>query len=141
MQCVVYTTTVTRGRIPVFNNPEYAETVVSAILYVHRSGWAEVYAFVVMPNHMHILFLPKKKTDSEVMMSIKGYTARTVNEKRGTRGPLWQDRFHKLGIESRKFMEQKIKYTEENPVRAGLCLRPEDWPWSSARFPEILALR
>ncbi len=142
MRHTVYATAVTFDRYPVFAEHRFAEIVVSSILHAHEKAWAEVYAFVVMPDHMHILFLPLHKTESEVMKSIKGYSASEINSLRGCRWPVWQARFHSRMIAGdRFFFLQKIKYIEENPVRAGLCQKSEDWPWSSLRYPEILRLR
>jgi len=81
-------------------------------------------------------------SESDLMKLIKGYSARAINIMRDMEGPLWQARFHRSIITGERFFfEQKIKYIEENPVRAGLCLRPEDWPWSSVRYQEIMKKR
>ena len=125
-----------------FRESLYAGIVVSSILHVHDKSWAEVYAFMVMPDHLHILFLPTTKTEPAIMKSIKGYSARLINRQRGSSGSVWQGGFYSRPIAGdRFFFEQKINYIEENPVRAGLCPRPEDWLWSSARYPDILRLR
>jgi putative transposase len=49
-------------------------------------------------------------------------------------GHLWQGRFKSLPIEKEAYLLECGRYIERNPVRAGLCERPEDYPWSSASF-------
>ncbi len=46
--------------------------------------------------------------------------------------PIWQPSFYDFNIYSESKLHQKVEYIHWNPVRAGLCKRPEDWPWSSA---------
>jgi putative transposase len=69
------------------------------------------------------------------MKGIKGYTAYRMNGLWDTRGQVvWQDESYDHWARDEDEMMRIIQYVETNPVRAGLCLRAEDWPWSSARF-------
>lgn len=47
---------------------------------------------------------------------------------------IWQPSFYDFNIYSDKKLEEKMNYIHWNPVRAGLCENPEDWPWSSYNF-------
>ena len=50
---------------------------------------------------------------------------------------IWQPSFYDFNIYSEEKMQQKLDYIHYNPVRAGLCKNPEDWPWSSYRYYEF----
>ncbi len=55
-----------------------------------------------------------------------------INFREGWRGHLWQERFHSFVMDEPHLIAAS-RYVERNPVRAWLCARPEDWPWSSAK--------
>jgi putative transposase len=57
---------------------------------------------------------------------------REINFRNGWRGHLWQERFHSFLLDQ-PYLLAAARYIENNPVRAGLCAKPDDWPWSSAR--------
>jgi len=59
----------------------------------------------------------------------RDYTRR-INFREGWRGHLWQERFHSFVMDE-NYLLAAVRYVELNPVRAGLCLCAEDWPWSS----------
>jgi REP element-mobilizing transposase RayT len=50
---------------------------------------------------------------------------------------IWQPLFYDFNIRTERKLRQKLAYIYENPVRAGLCKKPEDWPWSSYRQVEL----
>jgi hypothetical protein len=54
-----------------------------------------------------------------------------INFREGWRGHLWQERFHSFVMDEQHLLAA-ARYVERNPVRARLCARPQDWPWSSA---------
>jgi putative transposase len=54
-----------------------------------------------------------------------------INFREGWKGHLWQERFHSFVMDERHLLAA-ARYVERNPVRARLCARPQDWPWSSA---------
>jgi REP element-mobilizing transposase RayT len=93
-------------------------------------------AWVVMLNHVHLLIeLNEGFTLSEVMHSIKSYTAHQANKIREQKGRFWSvESFDRYIRDSRHF-RNTIKYIEDNPVKAGLCKRREDWEFSSAYIP------
>jgi REP element-mobilizing transposase RayT len=109
--------------------PVIADAVVSILL----GGRFELGAWVVMLNHVHIVLRPCLDLPKTIS-GIKACSARDANRLLGRVGrPFWArdyfDRWIRNGDE-----EQRItRYIEYNPVKAGLCLVPEDWPWSSAK--------
>ena len=87
----------------------------------------------VMPNHVHVLVEQLKGFPlAEIVKSWKAYTARYANVLLGRSGPLWMREYHDRRIRDQKHMNQAVAYIRNNPVKAGLCARAEDWPWSSA---------
>ena len=95
-------------------------------------GFYELAAWSVMPNHVHLLVLPK--VEVRVMMRwLKGSTARRANQLLGRTGqPFWQDESFDHWVRNQSEFDRIIRYIEENPVIAGLIDSPELWPWSSA---------
>lgn len=91
----------------------------------------DVWAYCLMPNHVHLIVVPAR-SDSLVTFfgeAHRRYTRR-VNLRQGWCGHLWQERFHSSVMDERHLLAA-VRYTELNPVRAGLCRRPEYWRWSS----------
>jgi REP element-mobilizing transposase RayT len=91
-------------------------------------------AWVVMPNHVHLLLTPLSGyTLSSIMHSLKSYTAGEANKLLRRQGALWQEEYFDRYIRDARHYAQTVAYIEANPVKAGLCLLPEDWPYGSAR--------
>jgi putative transposase len=93
----------------------------------------EVWAYCLMPNHVHLLAVPK--TSEGLARAIgeahRRYT-RLVNFREGWRGYLWQGRFGSFPMDGAHALAC-ARYIELNPVRAALVKKAEDWRWSSAR--------
>lgn len=110
-----------------------AKIVEDAILFGARERY-ELYAWCVMANHVHLLATPLRPL-ARVTQGIKGYTARLVNFQLNRTGRhLWQDESYDHWVRDPDELLRIVQYIESNPVAAGLCDAPEDWPWSSARF-------
>lgn len=92
----------------------------------------ELSAWVIMPNHVHLLILPDKPLP-RITHWIKGRTARESNLVLGRGGePFWQHESYDHWVRNEKEFQGIAAYIEQNPVKAGLAATPEDWPWSSA---------
>ncbi|MGH3426320.1 MAG: REP-associated tyrosine transposase [Candidatus Dormibacteraceae bacterium] len=99
-----------------------------ALERARRNYSFSVSAYVVMPEHVHLLVSePERDLLSTAIKAIKLSVARRYG------GRFWQDRYYDFNVWSRKKHEEKIRYIHCNPVRRGLVDRPEDWPWSSFR--------
>ena len=130
----------TRDRTPVFLDPDCASLVVEAIQFV-RHERAYVLAYVVMPEHLHALLVPRNGASiSQLLQSIKGYTARHVNEKLDRLGPLWQRSFYDRMIRDERQLLKTVESVHMNPVMAGLVEDPEKYPFSSAREGDLVDL-
>ena len=116
----------------ILKNPAIAEIVKFTILYEHRRS-CELKAWVIMPNHVHILLRLREGYDlAGLMKRIKGVSSRKINRRLGTIGRVWQaDYFDRYIRDWEHFVETRI-YIENNPVVAGLCSAPEDWEFGSA---------
>jgi putative transposase len=94
-----------------------------------------ILAYVIMPNHWHLLLYPKKDKDMSAALQWLGTThARRHHTRKGTigGGHLYQGRYKSFLIEQDRHLLSVLKYIERNPVRAKLAARPEAWRWGSA---------
>ena len=110
--------------------PEIARCVMDGILEGVGAEY-DLQAFVVMPNHVHILITPGIEL-AKITRRIKGKSARRANAiLRRTGRPFWQDESFDHWIRDSRQFEKVRTYTERNPVDAGLVNTPEQWPYSS----------
>ena len=114
-------------------NVEIASLVEQSLLkkYAHLYS---LWSYVVMANHVHTFLRPNPQvTLGSITKHLKGYTAREANRLLQRTGqPFWQDESFDHWCRDRAEFFRIIAYIENNPVKAGLVERPEDWPWSSA---------
>ena len=113
--------------------PVIAKLVADAIIAGEREKhFYELAAWVVMPNHVHVVVLPSAPLPV-VTQWLKGFTARQANRVLGRSGrPFWQDESYDHWVRNRKQLDRIVRYVESNPVSAGLVTSVELWPWSSA---------
>jgi putative transposase len=92
----------------------------------------EVHAYVLMPDHVHILATPGN-TDSisRTTQSIGRNYVQYFNECYSGSGTLWEGRYRATVVESRQYLLACSRYIELNPVRNGLVSKPTDYRWSS----------
>ena len=148
----LFITAVGKDRLPVFQTDKIKEITCAAIDEARTSCGFLLFAFVIMPDHVHLLADAPQKP-SKVLQYIKGIVGHRVIEylkerhyesslrklrhadwKRRHRFSLWQHDSDIFSVTSEsKFME-KVNYIHFNPVRAGLAERTQDYRWSSARW-------
>jgi putative transposase len=103
----------------------------SALERVRRSFRLHVYGYVVMPEHVHLLLSePQRDTLADALKSLKQGVARRLI---GDAEHFWQKRYYDFNIRNYAQFVEKLRYIHRNPVKCGLCERPEDWEWSSFR--------
>jgi len=92
----------------------------------------DVWAYCLMPNHVHLIAVPQ--TQDAIRLAIgeahRRYS-RFINFREGWRGHLWQGRFASYVMDE-PYLLACARYIENNPVRAKLVCKPENWVWSSA---------
>ncbi|HPC17195.1 MAG TPA: DUF1156 domain-containing protein [Candidatus Hydrogenedentes bacterium] len=102
----------------------------------HWSGQRyDLWQAVVMPDHVHALLSPLSKEDgsywtlTEILHTAKSWTANQINKLMGCSGTLWQDERFDHIIRNPASFEEKWCYIRQNPCKAGLAVRPTDYPW------------
>ncbi len=116
----------------ILREPKCAQIVQDALLFLHEKRF-ELRAWVVMPNHAHFLarFEPGQ-TLEKALHSLKSYTAHELKKLHPEMQGIWQIEYFDRYIRNENHYWNAVNYIHGNPVEAGLCKRPEDFPWSSA---------
>jgi REP element-mobilizing transposase RayT len=118
--------------------PEIARAVCKAITDGENLGRYAAHAFVVMPNHVHLLVTPHV-TARRWLGPLKGYTGYMANKLLRRSGAFWQEESYDHLVRNDRSFDRIIRYIEFNPVSSGLALTPEEFLWSSAAPPERAA--
>ena len=143
--------------VDIFTRQVYRDIVIDSLKFCQANKGLEIYAFVVMSNHIHILLRSSIGKLSDTIREFKSFTAKQMllaiemeaesrrdwmlnlfefaakQHKRNEKYQIWTHENHAELIYSDKFIMQKINYIHENPVRAGIVEKPEDYLYSSAR--------
>lgn len=91
-----------------------------------------IHAYVLMPNHLHLLATPAESSSvAQVMQAVGRRYVRYFNAKTGRTGTLWEGRYKSTILDSERYLLLCSRYIELNPVRASLVEAPEAYPWSS----------
>src|SRR5436309_7676150 len=107
--------------------------VQNALLFHDRVKY-RLSAWVVMPNHIHLLCTPLGHSLAQIMHSLKSFTSSEANKMLGRSGRFWQKEYFDRFIRNARHFAKVVKYIENNPVNARMCERQEDWTFSSAWF-------
>jgi putative transposase len=112
------------------------------VLIAAKRGWFQPQAFVVMPDHYHlVLVLGENLTLQAAIGKVNENVSRLVKRATGLRDSLWQTGFHDHQIRPREDFQEYIDYVHRNPVKEGLVTRPEEWPYSSAHSNYVERVR
>ena len=123
-----------RGRGSCLLRDERAAAIVEEN-WLHFDGrHYRLLAWVVMPNHVHLLVESWQTPQSQLIKDWKGFSARGINRVLNRRGKLWQVDYWDRYIRDEAHYRRVVHYIESNPVKAGLVKSPEQWPFTSARF-------
>ncbi len=147
----LFITAVAKDRLPVFRTDKLKTITCAAIDEARHSGQFLLFAYVIMPDHLHLLTTSPHRP-SKVVQLIKGIISRRVigylkdhelqsslqklqHEawKRNHRYSLWQHHSDVFLVTSESTFMQKVNYLHLNPIRAELSERATDYRWSSAR--------
>lgn len=135
-----YVTTVTHLRRPHFRDKEASELFLQVLDDTRKTDPFKLIAYVIMPDHVHLLINPIGLDVKKTMNLIKGRSSRLIRQElwgdpNGINTYLpnrfWQKGFSSIDIYTYGFVVQKIRYIHMNPVRANLVRDPEDWKYSS----------
>ncbi|MSR87276.1 hypothetical protein EXS70_03845 [Candidatus Peribacteria bacterium] len=121
----MFITTNSAKRWKIFSEPPCARIAVETLFSIQDFYPFFLHGFVIMPDHCHLLMrVPEGGSISKII----GVYKRAVTFNIG-RGPIWQSRFY---VKIPTNPGRVLHYIHQNPVAAGLCTRPEEYPWSSA---------
>jgi putative DNA methylase len=113
-------------------DPRVATIIQDAILFFDEEKYL-LSAWVVMPNHVHLVTTPLPgKPLARIMQSLKSFTANEANKLLERKGTFWMPDYFDRYIRNERHFIAAIAYVENNPVKAELCHRPEEWKFSSA---------
>jgi len=144
--------------LDVFTRNEYKETLLDSLQYCQKEKGMEVFAWCIMPNHVHLIFRSIKGQKPELLLGdFKRFTSKTIvkaikDNPKESRRDMLLDRFLNAGAKSsnvktyqfwrhdnkpielwsNKVIFEKIKYVHQNPVEEGFVYNPEDYIYSSA---------
>jgi putative transposase len=118
-------------RLPLLAAAGVRETFEAVLEQTRARHEARVYAYVLMPEHIHLLISePPRILLAQFLKAVKQVTSRKL---RGPREKFWQDRYYDSNVRGEKARSEVIRYIHRNPVKRGLVDKPEDWAWSSYR--------
>ncbi len=117
----------------ILRNPRVAEAV-QENLWHHDGLRYRLHAWVVMPNHVHVVVEIWSTPLPDVVHGWKSYTAKAINCVLGRSGRVWQPEYYDHYLRDSDELQRVVRYIENDPLRARLVAAPEDWSWSSARF-------
>jgi REP element-mobilizing transposase RayT len=110
-------------------------TVVESALLFFDAQRYRLHAWVVMPNHVHVLFTPTSgRRLEDIIGSWKSFTSKEANKVLRRSGQFWKEEYFDRFIRDAEHFRRAVDYIEYNPVNAGLCRSVEDWPFGSARL-------
>lgn len=128
--------------------------MIDSLKYCQQKKGLILYGYVIMTNHVHLLFSADESSSAEIFMRdfkkwttssiqkelenesrryIKNLLGKTIFKKWQNRFQLWQANNFPEIVESRPFFRQKLEYIHLNPVKKGFVNSAEDWKYSSAR--------
>jgi REP element-mobilizing transposase RayT len=144
------------GWVDIFTRKVYRDIVIESLAYCQQHKGLKLYAYVIMSNHIHLLVQCEDGKLSDFVRDCKRFTSQRILDEmeNGVESrrdwlkivfeyhaklkpdqirQIWTHEYHAEEVLSPKFITQKINYIHENPVRAGIVEKAEDYLYSSAR--------
>ena len=143
--------------IDVFIREAYFSTIVESLAYCRQEKSMALYAYCIMPSHIHLIFRSSKDDPSGLLRDFKKYTSKKIMEaiegntqesrkewllwmfERAAKSnatvskrQFWQQHNKPIELWSASVIKQKLDYIHSNPVKSGFVVNPEDWKYSSA---------
>ena len=144
--------------VDVFTRQMYFEVLEASIVYCRKQKGMQLFAYCLMPSHVHFIFRSKQRDPSGLLRDFKRHTSRELiraivenpkesrkewmlelfkrasDKKTNTKTyQFWQHHNKPIELWSSGVLQQKLDYIHNNPVVAGFVTQPEDWKYSSAR--------
>jgi REP-associated tyrosine transposase len=122
------------NRSPCFVDDEDRQRYLAALLHASERAHCAIHAYVLMPNHSHLLVTAEDAlAAARMMQSLGRIYVHYFNKRHSRTGTLWEGRYRSSLIDSERYFLQCSRYIEMNPVRAGLVNEPAAYRWSSFR--------
>lgn len=130
---------------------KHKEIVMDSLQFLVRDERIWLYGYVLMPNHIHLLWRKKdawidksvqqqflKFTAQNIKLNLINYFPEELKNYKSTQTDrtyhFWERRPYKATVMNRLVLEQKLDYIHYNPVKARLCIEPEEYEYSSAKY-------
>jgi putative transposase len=119
------------GPCPIFTDDLDDEIFVAQLAATLKRTGLICRAFCLLSTHYHLLISAPEGGLAAAMQHLNGRYGQWFNRRHGRSGHLFQGRYGSVRVERQAHLLELVRYLALNPVRAGLCTRPEDWRWSS----------
>jgi putative transposase len=140
--------------IDIFTKPEYLKVIIDSLKFCQKNKGLKLFEFVILTNHLHLIIKAseghklsqiisdfKKYTTTEILKLLakdnRHYILNLINnsfaKKKDYENQIWQRENHPEIITTDEFLQEKIKYIHNNPVKKNYVALPEHWIYSSAR--------
>ena len=120
---------------PFTSCPPLAKQAVESLSYDRRQGKWLLFAYCLMPDHLHLLVTPAGGADLSVVLGqYEGFVTHSAWGY-GIVGTLWHRSFYDHILRKQEAAQEVVAYILNNPVRAGLVEEWEDWPWCGMPDP------
>ena len=119
------------NRQRIFEDREDYEKFLQCLKEYREKCEFSLYAYCLMPNHVHLLIRPGKEPLPQIFRRLGASFVYWYNGKYGRSGPLFQDRYRSELVANEDYFMTVIRLIHQNPVKAGLCASPADYPYSS----------
>jgi len=123
-------TTSTWGRRDIFRNERWSNLLIDTINHYRGSAYL-LHEFVIMPDHLHAIITSLTSLEKAVQFIKGGFSYRAKKEL-GSNMEIWQKGFSDHRVRDGSDYRVHASYVRQNPVRKGLCERPEEYPYCSA---------
>ncbi|MFY0602055.1 MAG: transposase [Cyclobacteriaceae bacterium] len=150
------------GWIDLFTRKECCDIIINSMKFCQQNKELEIYAYVIMPSHIHMIARRKNGLMSDLIRDIKSYTAKEIvrfvsedsresrktglatqwllhmfryhakYQKQNKEFQIWQKSNHPIELHSNEVFDQKIEYIHLNPVTSCIVKEPECYVYSSA---------
>lgn len=143
--------------VDVFTRPEYKYIVIDSLDYCQKNKGLKIYAWCLMSNHLHMIVGTEEENNlSDILRDFKKFTSKEIIDKikelpesrkewmlnrfefagrfnnKIKDYKFWQDGNEAKEIHTNDFLDQKLDYIQNNPVRAEIVFEPQDYKYSSA---------
>jgi putative transposase len=127
-----FLTTNTEDNLPIFGDHKNCKILLVTLEYFKLVLNYRLYGFCIMPTHLHLVIHPFGTYNfSYIMKMIKGSFTRKLNKANDKTGKIWQKGFYDEHIRGELHLLKVLEYIHNNPLKAGLVMEPEEYPYSS----------